>query len=169
MPAALRLRKPRPLIARANPQLQAEHKKIQNLVKEEHVDLWALDEVHFQQHGSRCRMWVPPEVADPVLLHHPTRKGIGYFGTVRLRDGKFVYRREDESFNAQTFFGFLRELRRIALRADRPVIVILDNAKTTMANSTETGARATRKTSAWTSSRLTAGSQPYRASMEADP
>ena len=24
------------------------------------VDLWASDEVHFQQHGSRCRMWVPP-------------------------------------------------------------------------------------------------------------
>ena len=24
------------------------------------VDLWALDEVHFQQHGSRCRMWIPP-------------------------------------------------------------------------------------------------------------
>jgi hypothetical protein len=23
------------------------------------VDLWALDEVHFQQQGSRCRMWVP--------------------------------------------------------------------------------------------------------------
>src|SRR5437016_2682090 len=21
------------------------------------VDLWATDEVHFQQHGSRCRMW----------------------------------------------------------------------------------------------------------------
>ncbi len=20
-----------------------------------------------------CRMWVPPEVPDPILLHHPTR------------------------------------------------------------------------------------------------
>ena len=29
------------------------------------VDLWATDEVHFQQHGSRCRMWVPPETKDP--------------------------------------------------------------------------------------------------------
>ncbi|MCI0693637.1 hypothetical protein L0337_16715, partial [candidate division KSB1 bacterium] len=28
-------------------------------------ELWALDEVHFQQHGSRCRMWVPPEMKDP--------------------------------------------------------------------------------------------------------
>ena len=32
------------------------------------VDLWATDEVHFQQHGSRCRMWVPPETKDPVVL-----------------------------------------------------------------------------------------------------
>jgi ubiquitin-protein ligase len=39
------------------------------------VDLWATDEVHFQQHGSRCRMWIPPEIKDPVLLHAPTRKG----------------------------------------------------------------------------------------------
>jgi hypothetical protein len=41
------------------------------------VDLWATDEVHFQQHGSRCRMWVPPETKDPVLLHHPTRRSVG--------------------------------------------------------------------------------------------
>src|SRR5712691_1959866 len=54
------------------------------------VYLWATDEVHFQQHGSRCRMWIPPEIKDPVLLHAPTRKCVGYFGAVRLRDGRFV-------------------------------------------------------------------------------
>ena len=27
-----------------------------------------MDEVHFQQHGSRCRMWIPPEVEDPADL-----------------------------------------------------------------------------------------------------
>lgn len=37
----------------------------------EGVDLWATDEVHFQQYGSRCRMGVPPEIKDPTLLHHP--------------------------------------------------------------------------------------------------
>ena len=37
------------------------------------VDLWAIDEVHFQQHGSRCRMWIPPETKKPILLRHPTR------------------------------------------------------------------------------------------------
>jgi hypothetical protein len=35
-------------------------------------------------------MWIPPESADPVLLHHPTRRSSGYFGAVRLRDGKLA-------------------------------------------------------------------------------
>ncbi len=93
------------------------------------VDLWATDEVHFQQHGSRCRMWVPPEIKDPVLLHHPTRRSIGYFGAVRLRDGRFVFRREQERFNGETFFQFLQYLRQVAVRAHRRVVVITDNAK----------------------------------------
>jgi len=71
------------------------------------VDLWATDEVHFQQHGSRCRMWIPPEIKDPILFHAPTRKSVGYFGAVRLRDGKFLFRRESGRFNAETFFQFL--------------------------------------------------------------
>jgi hypothetical protein len=75
------------------------------------VDLWATDEVHFQQHGSRCRMWVPPETKDPVLLHHPTRRSVGYFGAVRLRDGKFQFSRETGKFNAVTFWAFLKGLR----------------------------------------------------------
>ena len=93
------------------------------------VDLWATDEVHFQQHGSRCRMWVPPETKDPVILHHPTRKSVGYFGAVRLRDGKFVFRREDESFNGETFHIFLKHLRRVSAPARRRVVLISDNAK----------------------------------------
>jgi len=78
-------------------------KKLRQLAAEPDVDLWALDEVHFQQHGSRCRMWVPPEVKEPVLLHAPTRKSVGYFAAVRLRDGKHSYAREEEKFNAQSY------------------------------------------------------------------
>jgi hypothetical protein len=33
-------------------------------------------------------MWVPPETKDPVLRHHPTRHSVGYFGAVRLCDGR---------------------------------------------------------------------------------
>src|SRR3954468_12173503 len=36
-------------------------------MRDDSVDLWALDEVHFQQQGSRCRMWVPPETRDPIV------------------------------------------------------------------------------------------------------
>ena len=93
------------------------------------VDLWARDEVHFQQHGSRCRMWIPPETKDPVLLHAPTRRGVGYFGAVRLRDGRFYYCREADKFNGLTFFAFLQGLRRTSIRSGRPVVVITDNAK----------------------------------------
>jgi len=91
--------------------------------------LWASDEVHFQQHGSRCRMWVPPETVDPVLLHHPTRRSVGYFGAVRLRDGKFVYRRETDRFNAETFHVFLKQLWHSSWQSGRRVVVIVDNAK----------------------------------------
>jgi DDE superfamily endonuclease len=88
-----------------------------------------MDEVHFQQHGSRCRMWVPPEIKDPVLFHEPTRKSVGYFGAVRLRDGKLLYAREEDKFEAQSCWAFLKQLRQKSLRANRRVVVILDNAK----------------------------------------
>jgi len=74
-------------------------------------------------------MWVPPEEKDPVLLHHPTRKGVGYFGAVRLRDGKLVYQIEEGKFNAMTFHVFLKRLRQASSRSGRRVIVITDNAK----------------------------------------
>lgn len=74
-------------------------------------------------------MWIPPETKDPVLLHHPTRKSVGYFGAIRLRDGKFVFQREESAFNGETFFGFLKNLRKVSCHAGRQVIILLDNAK----------------------------------------
>jgi transposase len=88
-----------------------------------------MDEVRFQQHGSSCRMWIPPEVRNPVLLHYPTRKSVGYWGAVRLRDGRFVYRRETDSFNAQTCQDFLAQLHRTSRGRGRRTVVIADNAK----------------------------------------
>src|ERR1700723_1034734 len=35
-------------------------------MRNDSVDLWSIDEVHFQQHGSRCRMWIPPEIKNPA-------------------------------------------------------------------------------------------------------
>ena len=95
---------------------------------DDRVDLWASDEVHFQQHGSRYRMWIPPEIKDPVLLHAPTRKSVGYFGAVCLRNGRLVFRRETERFNGESCFEFLRQLCRASRVCGRRVVVISDNA-----------------------------------------
>jgi transposase len=88
-----------------------------------------MDEVHFQQYGSRYRMWVPPEDRDPVVLHHPGRKGVGYFGAVRLHDGMFVYARESDKFNGQTFWDFMKLLQDRSQHEGKRVVVISDNAK----------------------------------------
>lgn len=93
------------------------------------IDLWSLDEVHFQQYGSSCRMWVPPEIPDPVLKHHPTRKSVGYFGAVRLKDGKFVYQKELGKFNGESFFAFLKKLKKRSARKGKKVVLIIDNAR----------------------------------------
>jgi transposase len=88
-----------------------------------------MDEVHFQQHGSRCRMWVPPEIKDPVCYHAPTRKSISFFGAVRLPDGKLVMSRPEGMFDAQTCWEFLRNLECRTRRTGRKTVVIADNAR----------------------------------------
>jgi transposase len=93
------------------------------------VDIWALDEVHFQQQGSRCRMWVPPETKDPLVYHHPTRKSVGYFAAVRLRDGEFLFRRETGRFNGESFWEFLKVLQEASVVPGRRVLAISDNAQ----------------------------------------
>ncbi len=79
-------------------------------------------------------MWIPPEVKDPVVLHHPTRKSVGYFGAVRLRDGKLLMQCEKHRFDAQSTWDFLRLLRRRSCHSGRRVVVITDNAKYHHAN-----------------------------------
>lgn len=93
------------------------------------VDLWSEDEVHFQQHGSRIQMWIPPEIKDPILLHEPTRRSVGYFGAVRLRDGKFIYQREEDKFNGETFLEFMKKIKRANSRSGRRSVIIVDNAR----------------------------------------
>lgn len=74
-------------------------------------------------------MWIPWEEDDPVLWHFPGRKSVGYFGAVRLRDGRGVFQKENDKFNAMTFWSFLRQLRSVSAQGGRPVILITDNAK----------------------------------------
>ena len=72
-------------------------------------------------------MWVPPETKDPILRHHPTRRSVGYFGAVRLRDGRFFSSRETGKFNAATYWEFLKQLRQLSRVPERRVVVIADN------------------------------------------
>lgn len=90
-------------------------------------EIWFEDECHFQQHGSRCTVWIPPEEKDPVVLHAPTRKSKSIFGAVKPDDGRFVCQFSDV-FNAITFKGFIEEL--IHHRENEKVLLlVLDNSR----------------------------------------
>lgn len=93
------------------------------------IELWAIDEVMFQQFGTTCKMWIPPEEENPVVYHFPGRKKVGYFGAVRLNDGKFVYKKILTKFNADTCFSFLKYLRKISAASKKKISLIADNAR----------------------------------------
>jgi transposase len=97
------------------------------LAKRDDIDLWFEDECHFQQHGSRCAMWIHSEIKDPIVLHAPTRKHIGVFGAVRVADGTLVSERAS-TFDAVSFHGFLKRLFR-RHRKGIKMVVIVDNAR----------------------------------------
>ncbi len=97
------------------------------LSKRNDIDLWFEDECHFQQHGSRCAMWIFSEVKDPILLHAPTRKQIGIMGAVRISDGTLIAQRA-ETFDADAFLSFLKLLLR-RHRHGRRMFIVADNAR----------------------------------------
>ena len=74
-------------------------------------------------------MWVPWEEDDPVVWHYPGRKSVGYFGAVRLRDGRGFFRQEPAMFDGATFWAFLAPIGKRRQETGRRVIVIIDNAK----------------------------------------
>jgi transposase len=106
---------------------KSNEKKLHRLARRRGVELWSLDECHFQHHGTRCRMWVPPEIKDPVLIHAPTRKSVACFGAVSLRTGTFI-RSMCATFDPATCETFLNSLLRHRSR-DTRMVIVLDNAK----------------------------------------
>lgn len=125
-------------------------------MRDDTVDLWALDEVHFQQQGSRCRMWIPPEIRDPVVYHHPTRKSVGYFAAVRLRDGRFLFRRETGRFNGESFQEFLKQFAKQVLWLAAASSRSATTPNTIVPNSICHGVNARSHNSAWISCPRTA-------------
>src|SRR6266481_9004904 len=119
------------------------------------VDLWATDEVHFQQHGSRCRMWIPPEIKDPVLLHAPTRKCVGYFGAVRLRDGRFVFSLETANLMGPASFSFSSNFAPPVVGPGDGLWSLPTTPLITTRDSTNRGGKSTPTVLSWTSFPLT--------------
>jgi len=60
----------------------------------------------------------------PRGLPSPTRKSVGYFAAVRLRDGEFLFRRESGKFNGESFWEFLKVFREASAVAGRRVLAI---------------------------------------------
>ena len=102
-------------------------KKLKDLAAKDEIDVWFMDECHFQQHGSRLTAWFHKDEKDPILRHASTRKKVGIIGAVKANDGTLVACEEDK-FNAQTIEAFFTEL--VAHReAGKTMVVILDNAR----------------------------------------
>jgi transposase len=122
-----RKRKPRPVIAKGDPVAQAAYKKMISWAHSGKIDLWSLDECHFEQHGTRCTMWVPPEDKDPIVYQAPTRKSVALFGAVNIQSGRLITMFAPV-FDAETFEVFLRMLSRHLSRS-QPATLMADNAR----------------------------------------
>lgn len=97
------------------------------VLKNQRNDIWFEDECHFQQHGTRCRMWIPPEENDPIVRHAPTRKSMALFGAVCAHTGELVTM-DAIIFNAETFLIFLNNIVQSKKRGKK-IVLILDNAR----------------------------------------
>jgi transposase len=102
-------------------------KKILDMAINEALDIWFMDECHFQQHGSRLAAWFHRDIKDPVIKHEPTRKKIGIIGAVQVKEGKLVSC-EEGKFNAQSIETFFDELYKHKLE-NKSMVIIIDNAR----------------------------------------
>ena len=82
-----------------------------------------LGECHFYQHGTRMRVWIPPEDINPTVLQEPGRKGISIFGAISLSDDRLITG-ITEGYNAFTFLEFLS----IVHKKFPDSVFVLDNA-----------------------------------------
>ena len=89
------------------------------------VDLWAGDEVHFQQHGALPDVG-PAGNQGPGLAARSdaAQRGILWGGAAAGREVLLLPRG-----GGLSFFAFLKGLRRTSIRSGRRVVLITDNAK----------------------------------------
>ena len=64
-----------------------------------------------------------------MIYHHPTRKSVGYFAAVRLRDGLLFVCRETDDSTGSRFSSFFRHFLQQTSAVDgRRIVAISDNA-----------------------------------------
>jgi transposase len=102
-------------------------KNRRRLARRKDVEVWSLDECHFQQHGTRTRMWVPPRDQRPGAAPRANPQSVACFGAVSVQTGKFVPSLCSK-FDARTFAAFLKKLLRHRSPRTR-MVVVLDNAR----------------------------------------
>ena len=74
-------------------------------------------------------MWIWSCSTGTLLYHNPVRKSVKYYGAVRLRDGKFVYQKEENKFNGESCEKFLKFLRKITAPTLKKIVFLIDNGR----------------------------------------
>lgn len=93
-------------------------------LKDQTIEVWAEDEVHFHRTTSITRTWAPVG-QQPHILSASTREKIGFLGAVSLKTGRLLIQ-QSEPFNWETFHHFLCYL----LKHTRGrILLIMDNAR----------------------------------------
>lgn len=104
-------------------------KKLKALRQDSGVDLWAGDEVHFQQFGSRCRMGCSGSSRPrPLALSHPQECRLLWGRSTARWQARLPAATAETKFNGETCFEFLKHLKQCASRSGRRAVVIMDNA-----------------------------------------
>ena len=96
------------------------------------VDLSGLwTKCHFQQQGSplpACGFRRKPRIPLSTIIR--ARKSVGYFAAVRLRDGKFLFRREIRKIQRRDLLGVpTKVFREVSAVPGRRILAISDNAQ----------------------------------------
>ena len=92
----------------------------------------------------------------PFYSSAPTRKSVGYFGAVRLRDGRFVFRLEIGKFNGPVSFSFCSNSARPVVGREDALWSLATMPLITTRDSTSRGGSSRPTVLPWTSFRLLA-------------
>lgn len=89
------------------------------------IEIWALDEVHFQRATSLIRTWAVKGNQPKIILSLNFDKKLVFSKALNIKTGQLLTQQSDV-FNAETFHQFLCYLLN---RTQGKILLILDNAR----------------------------------------